>query len=244
MFPACSFAARLLAKRVHALTCCCLCVRRKIHCQRTFTRVEDQRQFFFWTTMAMRMKRVPGARMIKYDPPVPPVPPMPGESGNPGNPGKPLYNPAGFSESTVAAVLADAAPGTASFLEYMDKVCSQDANGGLGIAGAAGAGEGSSTSSSSGEPDAKRSKAAADCPFRVAACRKRLPVLDYSAAADRNVLAAMKEGTFLVDIFNSHFKSYMEMGRALLRLCAEPAVFAVLFAGFHLPMPLDWPARE
>ena len=35
-----------------------------------------------------------------------------------------------------------------------------------------------------------------------------------------------------------------EMARAIVRLVATPAVFELLLAGCHLPMPLDWLARE
>lgn len=160
---------------------------------------------FFWTTIAFRMKEVPGAQMPRYDP------------------DKPPYNPAGFSDETIEEIMDAACPGMDDgFLDHLDGLLKQPANGGVGVG---------ASQHKDGSPLSKTSM------------RERTRNVNYGNAAEADNMARMKEGTCFVDCLQQNFKSYLEFCRALVRLCALPAAFSLLSAGFHLPCPEDWPGE-
>ena len=90
----------------------------KVHYKTSFSNGEDARTFFYWTTVAFRVKRVEGAQMPR---------------ANSADPKYTPFNPEGFSPSTVTDLLSEAGPGGPSMTEYLDKVLLQPCHGGVGV---------------------------------------------------------------------------------------------------------------
>jgi len=89
----------------------------KIVFRRTIDAESRAKTEYFWTTIAFRMKAVPGAKMPRYDPTKPP------------------FNVAGFSDETITEILDAACPGLDDgYLDHLDGLLKQPSNGGVGVA--------------------------------------------------------------------------------------------------------------
>ena len=89
----------------------------KIVFRRTIDAESRAKTEYFWTTMAFRVKAVPGAKMPRYDPTKPP------------------FNVAGFSDETITEILDAACPGLDDgYLDHLDTLLKQPSDGGVGVA--------------------------------------------------------------------------------------------------------------
>jgi len=75
--------------------------------------------------------------------------------------------------------------------------------------------------------------------FSTAATRNRIASVNYAEATYQEQLRAFN-GANLIDILEQNFRSYGEMGRAILRLMSCKALHDVAAAGFQIVVVGDW----
>lgn len=129
----------------------------------------------------------------------------------------PIWNPHGFSGSTITWIFNVARPGFETHREWLARTAGLDLNGKM-----------------TGEESDDLS---------AAAVRSRCEKLAYNRAAEAEVQRNL-DGMFLVDILDMQFKSYQEMCRALLRQACLPATCRLLLSGNYVESTGDWPKGQ
>lgn len=133
------------------------------------------------------------------------------------DPAIPIFNPHGFSGSSINWIISVAHPGFETHREWLARSIGFDISAGF--------------DGSSGDY------------LSASSVRNRCQQLAYNMAAEAEVQRNLK-GMFLVDLMDMQFKSYQEMCRTLLRQACLPVTCQKLLSGHYIESTGDWPKAQ